>query len=81
MASRLGTLYYRLFPIINRKLQDDVKEELAEVFTKEEPEIKELLKAYNILNAFLDDLGVTKIDVKNKLGGNLIKRNHTQGWG
>lgn len=81
MASRLGTLYYRILPLIHRKLKAEEQEELLELFTDDDPKMKDLIRAYNVMNRFLDELGVTKIDVKNKLGGNIIARNETQGWG
>lgn len=39
-----------------------------------------LLSVYIDIDTFLDGVGVTRVDTKEKLGGNLIERNKAQGW-
>ena len=43
-------------------------------------DINEVLQAYEIINNWPDHIGLTKIDIKQKLGGNMAERNKAQGW-
>lgn len=78
ISSRLYTLFLEIRSGIRRHLSEEDYEELA-LLVKENDELS-IEIAFDIIDKWLDDIGLTRIDIKPKLGGNIAERNKAQGW-
>ena len=78
IRSRLYELFLEVRAGIKRHLNKDDYAQLIDYVNSNE--IREVLQAYEIIDDWLDHIGLTKVDVKQKLGGNLADRNKAQGW-
>jgi hypothetical protein len=78
IRSRLYELFLEVRAGVKRHLNPDDYEQLVDYVNSEE--INEVLQAYEIIDDWLDHIGLTKVDVKQKLGGNIADRNKAQGW-
>ena len=78
IRSRLYELFLEVRAGIKRHIKGEDYEQLIEYVNSEE--IGEVLQAFEIIDDWLDHIGLTKVDTKIKLGGNIADRNKTQGW-
>lgn len=79
IQARLKALYHTIRPMLRRHWDDETHERFHKLSASKQ--YTELLGACQLLDEFLDDLGLTRIDNRQKLGGNLKERNKAQGWG
>lgn len=78
ISSRLYSMFLEIRSGIRRHLsQKDYERLITLVDTNE---FKAISEAYDIMDTWLDEIGLTRIDVKQKLGGNIADRNKAQGW-
>ena len=78
ICSRAYSLFLEIRSGIRRHLKPDDFKHLVTILKKNTPEDVE--EAFDIMDTWLDTIGLTRIDVKQKLGGNLAERNKAQGW-
>jgi len=78
IKSRLYELFLEIRAGVRRHLKQEQYEELLELVVSDN--FNDLSEAFDVLDTWLDNIGLTKVDVKLKLGGNLAERNKAQGW-
>lgn len=78
IKSRLYELFLEIRAGVRRHLNPEEYDRLQELVISDE--FAELSEAFDLLDTWLDNIGLTKVDVKLKLGGNLAERNKAQGW-
>ena len=78
IRSRLYELFLEVRAGIKRHIKGDDYDQLKDYVDSEE--IGEVLQAFEIIDDWLDHIGLTKVDTKIKLGGNMAERNKAQGW-
>lgn len=78
VRSRLIELFLECRAGLRRHLKKDEWEDLNELLSSDQ--FDDVLEAYYIIDTYLDEIGLTKVDVKIKLGGNIAERNKAQGW-
>lgn len=78
IRSRLYELFLEVRSGIRRHLKEDEFIEL--LFLVDSKDVEDIERAFDIIDTWLDDIGLTKIDIKPKLGGNIAARNKAQGW-
>lgn len=78
VCSRLYELFLEVSAGLKRHISEkDYKELFALV---EGNDFDKAVEAFHIIDEWLDKIGLTKVDVKQKLGGNIANRNKSQGW-
>ena len=78
ISSRVRSLFLEIRSGIRRHLKPLDYEKLVTLVKGKTAEDVE--DAFDIMDTWLDTIGLTRIDVKQKLGGNLAERNKAQGW-
>jgi len=77
LRARLHNLYYQLYAMLLRVSSEKV-EEYERLMASFDPE--DIHTVFKEISIDLDLIGLTKVDVKRKLGGNLRERNEAKGW-
>ena len=78
IRARLKSLFLEIAAMITRHEGKGAGPEIWKSI--ESGEVDELLDVFIRLNFLLDDVKLTRIDLKKKLGGDLRVRNKAQGW-
>lgn len=77
LQGRIFGLFNLLQPMIKRRFSKEQYEELQKMIASQKYD--DLYKAYTIINELLDSIGLTRMDTKTPLGGNIIERNRAHG--
>ena len=81
MKSRLSNLFRQISQTIKRQLTEEEYNNLRNLIKdKDENTAEDIQNAADIIFNVLDTVGLTRIDTKIKLGGDLKERNKAQGW-
>ena len=78
-GARLMNLFFQLYSMLKRKLKEEEFDLLSKQVKSED--YGQHVEAFLKISMFLDELQLTKIDTKRSLGGNIVTRNKSQGWG
>lgn len=78
IRARIISLYLSVNKLLKRKLDKKLYDEVS--YKKSSYKYEDILEAFIIIDDLLDDIGLTKIDNKISLGGNIRERNKAQGW-
>ena len=73
IRSRLYELFLEVRAGIKRHIELEDYEQLKDYI--DSPEINDTLAAFEVIDDWLDYIGLTKVDTKQKLGGNMAERN------
>ena len=81
MKSRLWRVYQEIEQTIQRHSKPEEFEELETfMLDDKDTQVEKIMFYMNIIMTVLDTINLTRIDTKQKLGGNLKGRNKSQGW-
>jgi hypothetical protein len=78
VRSRLNELFLIVRAAIRRHITNKQFENLLILINSND--LEDTDNAFDIIDTWLDNIGLTQIDTKKKLGGNIADRNKAQGW-
>lgn len=79
LRARLYELFLEIRSGIKRHINNsEIFDKLSKQVLSED--IKDIEAAFFTIDDWLDEIGLTKLDTRQKLGGNIAERNKAQGW-